>query len=302
MTNPLALVVDDDFAVRSALCEFLAHEAVDAEQAEDGVKGLDLLKAANADLAFLDLQLPLLDGLSLLKIAKELRPSLAVVMMSGLASSSDIISAMEHGAYAFVKKPWDLERLEKIVREILTKNLPQGYRAIRLTTAAADGQGEPGGDAEAKGGEKDMAIVRWSPFRDPVGIQQEVNRLFYDLMYRRADAGADGAMWIPAVDVAETEDSLTVKIEAPGVKKEDIKISVTNNVLTVRGEKKMEKETSEENYHRIERVYGSFGRSLELPTVVQADKVKASFKDGVLTIVFPKSEEVKPKEIAIEGE
>lgn len=300
MTNPLALVVDDDFAVRSALCEFLAHEAVDAEQAADGVKGLDLVKAADADLAFLDLQLPLLDGLSLLKIAKELRPSLAVVMMSGLASSSDIISAMEHGAHAFVTKPWDLERLEKIVREILTKNLPQGYRAIRLSTAAADGRGEPG--AEEKGGEKGMAIVRWSPFRDLVGIQQEVNRLFDDLMTRRADTGAEGVMWIPAVDVAETGDTVSVKVEVPGVKKDDIKISVTNNVLTVRGEKKMEKETSEENYHRIERVYGSFVRSLELPTVVQADKVKASFKDGVLSIVLPKSEEVKPKEIAIEGD
>ena len=300
MTNPLALVVDDDFAVRSALCEFLAHEAVDAEQAADGVKGLDLVKAADADLAFLDLQLPLLDGLSLLKIAKELRPSLAVVMMSGLASSSDSISAMEHGAHAFVTKPWDLERLEKIVREILTKNLPQGYRAIRISTAAADGRGEPG--AEEKGGEKDMAIMRWSPFRDLVGIQQEVNRLFDDLMTRRADTGAEGVMWIPAVDVAETGDTVSVKVEVPGVKKDDIKISVTNNVLTVRGEKKMEKETSEENYHRIERVYGSFVRSLELPTVVQADKVKASFKDGVLSIVLPKSEEVKPKEIAIEGD
>jgi HSP20 family protein len=122
------------------------------------------------------------------------------------------------------------------------------------------------------------------------------------LMTRRAEAGAEGAMWIPAVDVAETEDAINVKVEAPGVKKDDIKISVTNNVLTVRGEKKMEKETSEENYHRIERVYGSFVRSLELPTVVRANKVKASFKDGVLTIVLPKSEEVKPKEIAIESE
>jgi HSP20 family protein len=300
MTNPLALVVDDDVAVRSALCAFLARAEVDAEQAADGVKGLDLVKAADADLAFLDLQLPLLDGLSLLKIAKELRPSLAVVMMSGLASSSDIISAMEHGAYAFVRKPWDLERLGKIVREILTKDLPQGYRAIRLSTEAADDPGGPA--ADEKGGEKDMAIVRWSPFRDLMGIQQEVNRLFEDLMTRRAEAGAEGTVWVPAVDVAETEDAVNVKVEAPGVKKEDIKISVTNNVLTVRGEKKMEKETSEENYHRIERVYGSFVRSLELPTLVRADKVKASFKDGVLSIVLPKSEEVKPKEIAIEGD
>jgi HSP20 family protein len=300
MANPLALVVDDDVSARDSLCAFLAQAEVDAEQAADGVKGLDLLKAADADLAFLDLQLPLLDGLSLLKIAKELKPALAVVMMSGLPSSSDIISAMEHGAYAFVKKPWDIEYLEKIVREILTKNLPPKYRGLNISVVAADERRDEA--AEKKGGEKGMAIVRWSPFRDLVGIQQEVNRLFDDLMTRRAEAGAEGAVWIPAVDVAETEDAINVKVEAPGVKKDDIKISVTNNVLTVRGEKKMEKETSEENYHRIERVYGSFVRSLELPTVVQANKVKASFKDGVLSIVLPKSEEVKPKEIAIEGE
>jgi len=300
MTNPLALVVDDDVAARKALCAFLAQEEGDAEQAADGVKGLDLVKAADADLAFLDLQLPLLDGLSLLKIAKELRPSLAIVMMSGLPSSSDIVLAMEHGAYAFVRKPWDLELLEKIVREILTKDLPRGCRGLRLSTVAAEGRREPG--ADEKGGEKDMAIVRWSPFRDLIGIQQEVNRLFEDLMTRRAEAGVEGAVWVPAADVAETEDAVSVKVEAPGVDKDDIKISVTNNVLTIRGEKKMEKETSEESYHRIERVYGSFVRSLELPTVVQADKVTASFKDGVLTIVLPKSEEVKPKEIAIEGD
>jgi HSP20 family protein len=207
---------------------------------------------------------------------------------------------MEHGAYAFVRKPWDLEFLEKIVREILTKDLPQGCRGLRLSTVTADGRREPG--ADEKGGEQDMAIVRWSPFRDLMGIQQEVNRLFDDLMTRRAEAGAEGAVWVPAADVAETEDAVNVKIEAPGVNKDDIKISVTDNVLTIRGEKKMEKETSEESYHRIERVYGSFVRSLELPTVVQADKVTASFKDGVLTIVLPKSEEVRPKEIAIEGD
>jgi len=300
VVKPLALVVDDDVAARNALCAFLALKEVHAEQAADGVRGLDLVKAADADLAFLDLQLPLLDGLSLLKIAKELRPSLAVVMMSGLPSSTDILAAMEHGAYAFVTKPWDLELLEKIVREILTKDLPEKYRGLRVSTVAADGLRDE--DAGEKGGEKDMAIVRWSPFRDLLGIQQEVNRLFDDLMTRRAEAGVEGVAWVPAVDVAETEDAVNVKVEAPGVKKDDIKISVVNNVLTIRGEKKMEKETSEENYHRIERVYGSFVRSLELPAEVHADKVKASFKDGVLSIVLPKSEETKPKEIAIEGD
>lgn len=299
MPKPLALVADDDTEVRSSLCAFLARAEVAAEEAADGVKGLDFVKAANPDLAFLDLQLPLLDGLSLLKIAKELRPSLAVVMMSGLPSSGDIMTAMEHGAYAFVTKPWDLDLLEKIVHEILTKDLPEKFRGLRVSTAADD---ERRGERRGGKGGKNMALVRWSPFRDLLGIQQEVNRLFEDLMSRRTEGGAEGAVWVPAVDVSETDDAVNVKVEAPGVSKDDFDISVTNNVLTVRGEKKMEKETSEENYHRVERVYGSFYRALELPTMVQADKVKANYKDGVLSIVLLKSEEVKPKEIAIEGE
>jgi HSP20 family protein len=295
--RPLALVVDDDRDVRSSLREFLAGEHVESREAADGVKGLDLLKAADADLAFLDLQLPLLDGLSLLKIAKELRPTLAVIMMSGLASPGDITAAMEHGAYTFLTKPCNLELLEKIVREILTKNLPAECRGLRLRAVAADDR--PGTEPQEKGGAS-MPIVRWSPFRNLMEMQQEMNRLFDDFMSRRPEAG-ESAVWIPAVDVSETEDAIKVMVEAPGVEKEDIKISVQNNVLTIRGEKKMERETSEENYHRIERVYGTFYRALELPTVVQADQVKASFKDGVLTVSIPKSEEVKPKEIPIEN-
>jgi len=299
MVKPIALVVDDDSEVRTSLREFLARAQVDAEEAADGVKGLDLVKVAHPDLAFLDLRLPLLDGLSLLKIAKELRPSLPVVMMSGLASPTDIFTAMEHGAFAFLTKPWNLELLEKIVNEILTKDLPEKYRGLRVSTSIEE-EG-PEETAEEKGGLNEMAIVRWSPFRDLMGIQQEVNRLFDDLMTRRAEAGMEGAVWVPAVDVAETEEFIKVKVEAPGVAKEDFKISVQNNVLTVRGERKMEKETSEENYHRVERVYGSFFRAIELPSAVQTDKVSANYKDGVLTITLPKSEEAKPKEIAVEA-
>jgi HSP20 family protein len=300
MIKPVALVVDDDRDVRYSLCDFLERAELKAEEAEDGVKGLDLVKGADPDIAFLDLQLPLLDGLSLLKIARELRPSLAVVMMSGLPSSGDIVTAMEHGARAFLRKPWNLELLEKIVQEILGKDLPEKYRGLRVSTRI-EGE-DPGEGRGEKGAEDNMAIVRWSPFRDLMGIQQEVNRLFDDLMTRRAEASGEGAVWVPAVDVSETADEIKVKVEAPGVDKNDIAIAVQNNVLTIRGEKKMEKETTEENFHRVERVYGSFYRALELPAVVVAEKVKASYKEGVLTIILPKSEEVKPKEIPIDVE
>jgi len=300
MAKALALVVDDDSEVRNSLREFLARAEVDAEEAADGVEGLDLFKVAHPDLAFLDLRLPLLDGLSLLKIAKDLRPSLPVVMMSGLASPADVMAAMENGAFAFLTKPWNLELLEKIVYEILTKDLPEKYRGLRVSTSE-EGEGPQEAADDEEGGAREMAIVRWSPFRDLMGIQQEVNRLFDDLITRRAETGAEGAVWVPVVDVSESTDAIRVKVEAPGVAKDDFKISVQNNVLTIRGEKKMEKETTEENYHRVERVYGSFFRAVELPSAVQTDRVNASYKDGVLTITLLKSEEAKPKEIAVEA-
>jgi HSP20 family protein len=149
-----------------------------------------------------------------------------------------------------------------------------------------------------------MAIMRWRPWGDIgsmnlVNIQDEMNRLFDDFVVRGPVRHAEGR-WIPAVDISENENSLYVDVEIPGMKKEDIKVSLEHNVLSLRGEKKHEKEVKDENYHRWERSYGSFARSFELPIPVQADKIKASYKSGVLHIELPKAEEVKPKEIPIE--
>lgn len=310
-SRPIAIVVDDDTDVREALREFLAREDVEAAEAQDGVEAVEILRQLEADLAFLDLQLPRLDGLSVLKVAKELRPQLAVVMMSGSASPQDMLTALENGAYTFLTKPCDLGLLEKIVHEILTRDLPSGRRFIRLPrTSAKDGEGRgqqrrategrTAGRENEKGGES-MAIVRWSPFRDLVSIQQEVNRLFDDLMTRRGEPSSTAAVWIPLADMSETENEIVVKLEVPGVPKENIKISVANDVLTVKGEKAMEKESGDANYHRVERVYGSFLRSLELPAPVSAEGVKATYVDGVLTVRLPKSEAVRPKEIPIES-
>jgi HSP20 family protein len=144
-----------------------------------------------------------------------------------------------------------------------------------------------------------MAIMRWRPWGDVVSIQDEMNRLFDDFFGRVPAKDVDGR-WIPSVDISENENSLYVDVEIPGMKKEDIKVSLEHNVLSLKGEKKQEKEFKEENYHRWERRYGSFARSFELPVPVQADKIKASYKSGVLHVELPKAEEVKPKEIPIE--
>ncbi|UCB52177.1 MAG: Hsp20/alpha crystallin family protein [Candidatus Zixiibacteriota bacterium] len=145
-----------------------------------------------------------------------------------------------------------------------------------------------------------MAITRWRPFRDVVSVQDEMNRLFDDIFgHGPARVQWTDGVWNPSVDVSEDKDNVVVRAEMPGLNKDDVKISVQDNVLTLKGEKKQEKEEKESDYHRIERSYGSFCRSFQLPTAVEADKIKASYRDGVLNITLPKTEEVKPKEIPI---
>lgn len=148
-----------------------------------------------------------------------------------------------------------------------------------------------------------MALVRWRSFRDSVSIQDEMNRLFNDFFGRvpsRFEADWTPSEWSPSVDIFETKDDILIKAEVPGMKKEDIKITLQDNVLTLKGESKQEKEEKETNFYRMERSYGSFVRSFNLPTVVQADRIKASYKDGILSITLSKAEEVKPKQIPIE--
>jgi HSP20 family protein len=153
-----------------------------------------------------------------------------------------------------------------------------------------------------------MAIVRWNPIRDLTSwsadfsnMQREINRMF-DAVLRGGmvdDSTFGPSIWTPAVDITEKDDEYLVKVELPGVEKNDVQITLESNILTVKGEKKQEKEEKGENYHRMERSYGSFQRSFTLPTTVKSDKIDASFKDGVLSIRLPKSEEAKPKLIEV---
>lgn len=146
-----------------------------------------------------------------------------------------------------------------------------------------------------------MSIARWSPFRELSRMQAEMNRLFNEFFSTRPERGEIATLeWSPSVDIYETKDDIVVKAELPGMKIEDIHISVRDNTLTLRGEKKQEKDVKEENYYRIERNYGYFQRIFTLPSSVQIDKIKAKYRDGVLEIFLPKSEEAKPKEIKVE--
>ncbi len=148
-----------------------------------------------------------------------------------------------------------------------------------------------------------MDIMEWKPFREITRLRSEMDRLWDDYFGsgRKALRPLEGT-WLPSVDVSETTDKIMVKAEVPGMDAKDIDISISGDVLTIKGEKKTEREEKEENYHLVERSYGSFSRSLRLPVAVDADKIEATYKQGVLTITCPKKEEAKAKPIEIKAE
>ena len=149
-----------------------------------------------------------------------------------------------------------------------------------------------------------MTLMRWTPAptlpSDVLGMQREINRMF-DSFFRGTteDEGLQTTPWNPVVDVAENEHAYVLNVELPGVSRNDVKIVVQENQLTIRGEKKQEKESKNANYHRLERSFGSFQRTFSLPTSVKSDKIDATFTDGVLTVTVPKAEEARAKEIEV---
>ena len=145
-------------------------------------------------------------------------------------------------------------------------------------------------------------ISPWRPFRELDRIRREMDRLWDSFFERRPARVEEVSEWFPSLDVSETDSEYVVKVEVPGIDPKDIEISLMNNLLTIKGEKKQEKEEKEENYHLIERSYGSFTRSIRLPSQVQNDKINATYKNGVLKVTLPKTEEAKKKEIKIKVE
>ncbi len=144
-----------------------------------------------------------------------------------------------------------------------------------------------------------MALVRWNPARELAGMEiDRLNRMFSDFY-----GEAFGHNWVPPVDIYETPDhEVVLKAELPDMKREDISVTFENSVLTLTGERKFEDETRTDSYQRMERQYGSFSRSFTLPATIDAARISASYKDGVLTIKLPQREEARPKQIAVSGE
>lgn len=140
-----------------------------------------------------------------------------------------------------------------------------------------------------------MTLMRWSPWQELENMNRQLSRLLEDTQGVTSETG----QWMPIVDIRETDDALLVQAELPGIDKKDIQLEVRDGVLTISGERRYEKDVKEENVHRVERAYGKFSRSFSLPSNVDADKVDATMKNGVLEVRLPKRESAKPKAIAI---
>jgi HSP20 family protein len=148
-----------------------------------------------------------------------------------------------------------------------------------------------------------MTIVRYDPFRDLRTLQEEVNRLFStNLTQGFSGEGIGRGAWNPSVDIYENKDQIVLEAELPGMKREDFELTVENNVITLRGERQFEKKDDSDNYHRVERSYGSFTRSFTLPQTVSADTATAEYRNGVLRVTLPKREETKARRIQVSGE
>jgi HSP20 family protein len=144
-------------------------------------------------------------------------------------------------------------------------------------------------------------VTRWDPFRDLMSIQNELNRLF-GRTYAGAEAtGGTGGAWVPPLDIFETKEKYVINLELAGVAPDSVDVSVEDSTLTVSGERAFYKDVPEEAFHRVERRFGPFARSLSLPATASADRIQASFDKGVLTIEVPKAEEAKPKKITVKA-
>jgi len=143
-----------------------------------------------------------------------------------------------------------------------------------------------------------MTLVRWDPFRDLIALEDGMNCLFSGVQ-AHGSVDTSAGEWSPTVDIYEEGHNLLLQAELPGVNKDDVEVQVEGNVLTLRGERRQEKDNKENQYHRVERTYGTFKRSFTLPAGIDRDKIRAEYRDGVLRLTLPRAEEAKPKNIKV---
>ena len=145
-----------------------------------------------------------------------------------------------------------------------------------------------------------MTLVKWEPFRDLMAMQDRMTRLIDETFSRIWKEDMAQGVWSPPVDILERGDEVVVKVDLPGVTQNEIDIRVEEGTLTIQGERKFVKESSEENYVQVERPYGTFRRTFSIPRTIDQESIKASYKDGVLRIILPRRQEIQPKQIVVE--
>ena len=146
-----------------------------------------------------------------------------------------------------------------------------------------------------------MAIVRWDPFRDVATLQDRINRIFNESFGRSRDLDDEVSLsdWRPPVDIFEADDGIVLKVELPGISKDDVSVEIKDNVLMLKGERLLDPQIKDEHYYRKERAFGKFQRSFSLQQSIKPNLIKATFKDGILTIEIPRPEEEKPKQVTV---
>ena len=145
-----------------------------------------------------------------------------------------------------------------------------------------------------------MALTKWNPFfADLAATEDRFKRLFGRDDFWNTEGVTTGGEWAPVVDIIENDNALTVKAELPGIEAKDVAVTIDNNVLTLRGERHIKKEVEKENYHRMERAYGTFARSFVLPAFVDAENIKAEFKNGLLMVTVPKKANAKTRAVEV---
>jgi HSP20 family protein len=147
---------------------------------------------------------------------------------------------------------------------------------------------------------RNQSLEPWSSARDIGEVQSEMNRLFDSFFGRPARSGVSERVWAPVADMYETKDELVIKLDLPGTNEKDIQVSITGDLLSVKGQRIETQEDKQESYYRAERWTGRFERIFQVPILVQGDKVRATYREGVLTVTLPKVEAVKPKDIKID--
>ena len=145
-----------------------------------------------------------------------------------------------------------------------------------------------------------MTLAKWNPlFADLAATKDRFNRLFARDDFWDTEGVTTGGEWAPVVDIIESDNALTVKAELPGIEPKDVAVTIDNNVLTLKGERRIEKEVKKENYHRLERAYGTFARSFALPAFLDAENVKAEFKNGLLVVTVPKKTNARTRAVEV---